>query len=107
MVVVIAKQVSLSRCVITLHKKMKFSIKDFFIFLRSVIHRPSNQDLCYFAGQSNAAEATHTLTENTSVRTQEKISHFPTASSSLGYYQSIFPDLYHCMVSEGWYCKTC
>ena len=88
-------------------QKMKFSINDFFIFFCGVIHRPSNQDLCYFAGQSNAAEATHKSTENTSVATQAKISHLLTATSSLEYCQSIFPDFCYCIVSKGWYCKTC
>ena len=32
---------------------------------------------------------------------------YQTSTSSLKYYLSIFPDFYYCIVSKGWYCKTC
>ena len=46
-------------------------------------------------------------TENTLVTAPAKISDLWTATSSFKYYRSIFPDFHYCIVSKGWYYKSC
>ena len=71
-------------------QKMKFSVKDFFIFAQRYSPSLITNIIISQGSPTSVTEASHTSTETASVTTQAKISNLRTATSSLEYYQRIF-----------------
>ena len=55
----------------------------------------------------NIVDESNLASSEKTVAAKDKINDLQTAINSLEYYQKRFPDFYYCIVSKGWYCKTC
>ena len=56
---------------------------------------------------TNVVDESNLASSEKTAASKDKINDLRTATSSLEYYQKKFPDFYYCIVSKGWYCKTC